>query len=59
MKDILCLVNHLDARLRVFSDVRLVQIDNQYVFLVLFLLSLIYLYELCDIPEIVLCNLCL
>jgi len=59
MKDIHCSVNHLCARLRVFSDVRLVQIDNNYVLLVLFLLSLMYLYEPCDMPETVLCNLCL
>jgi len=44
---------------RVFSDVWLVKIDNQYVLLVLFLLSLMYLYEPCDMPETVLCNLCL
>jgi hypothetical protein len=54
MKDIHCFVNHLDIRLRDFSDVRLVQIDNQYVLLVLFLLSFVYLYEPCDMPETVL-----
>jgi len=59
MKDIHCFVNHLNAKLRVFSDVRLVQIDNNYVLLVLFLSSLVYLYDPCDVLETVLCNLCL
>jgi len=59
MKDIYCFVNHLDARLRVFSDVRLVKIDNNYMLLVLFLSSLMYLCKPCDVHETVLCNLCL